>query len=82
MTKEYYCNNIIDSKECGETEPEKFTLGRYTKCRKCRNEAVRKHYQKTKEEYNKKNEEKNPTVEILEAQINEIQKQLELLKSK
>ena len=82
MAKEYYCNNIIDSKECGETEPEKFTLGRYNKCRKCRNEVVKRHQQKLKDEHNKRKEERKPTIEILEAQIKEIQKQIELLKSK
>lgn len=89
MPKTYYCNNIIDSIECGETDPEKFSPGRYNKCRSCRNLLVRNYQIKLKEEYDKKKEETpeikcncDEKINLIEKKIEELQKEIVLLKSK
>jgi hypothetical protein len=92
MSKTYYCSNIIDSVECGENVPEKFSPGRYNKCRNCRNLLVKNHQKKLKEEYDKKKEKKEENLEIkcncdekfasIEQKIEELQKEIELLKTK
>jgi hypothetical protein len=49
MSKKYFCENIIDLEPCGEENPEKFSTGRYNRCRKCRNLDNKKHQQHLKE---------------------------------
>jgi hypothetical protein len=58
MTKKYYCEKINSNLvQCGETCPEKFTKGRYSKCKKCKNEEIYKlRHDKKSEEI--KNQEK------------------------
>jgi len=62
MPKIHYCENIINSKICGETNSENFSTGRYNRCKNCRTTDVRIKRQEQKEmskedEINKKVEE-------------------------
>jgi hypothetical protein len=63
MPKEYHCTNLIGLDMCGETNPEQFSPGRYNKCRKCRNLAVKEHQVKLKEKSCR---------EIMDDKINEL----------
>jgi hypothetical protein len=52
MPKTYFCEKINTNLiKCGETDPEKFTKGRYSKCKKCKNEEIYKlrHEKKSEE---------------------------------
>ena len=57
MSKTYLCEKIINFVKCGETDPEKFSSGRYSKCKKCRNIEIYEIKEKKKE--NHKIEEEN-----------------------
>jgi hypothetical protein len=46
MSKVYYCTKVSDFRTCGETDPIKFEVGRYSTCKSCRNKIVR---ERTKE---------------------------------
>ncbi len=39
MPKGYCCKRIVNGELCGETDPGKFSPGRYTACKACRNMA-------------------------------------------
>lgn len=49
MSKKYFCENIIGLDVCGESDPINFSSGRYTRCKKCRNQDTRKRLQEKKE---------------------------------
>jgi hypothetical protein len=40
MPKEYYCKNFIEGNICGEKDIDKFEIGRYSICKKCRNKSI------------------------------------------
>jgi len=63
MPKEYFCENVIGLDMCGEKDPENFSRGRYNKCRKCRNIAVKEQQLRLKEKNNR---------EIMEDKITEV----------
>jgi hypothetical protein len=49
MPKKYFCENLIELEPCGEEDPDKFSPGRYNRCRKCRNLDNKKYMQHLKE---------------------------------
>lgn len=49
MSKKYFCENVIGLDICGESDPANFSAGRYTRCKKCRNQDTRKRLQEKKE---------------------------------
>ena len=49
MSKKYFCENVIGLDICGESDPTNFSAGRYTRCKKCRNQDTRKRLQEKKE---------------------------------
>jgi FtsZ-binding cell division protein ZapB len=55
MPKKYFCENLIDLNICGEEDPVNFSPGRYNRCRKCRNEDVKKYQQKLKDQSMREN---------------------------
>jgi hypothetical protein len=40
MPKRYFCKEIKDNKQCGETNLEKFEKGRYSTCKDCKSKYV------------------------------------------
>jgi hypothetical protein len=52
MPKVYFCSNLLEGLSpsiCGETDPENFHPGRYSRCKKCRNISNRDSYKRAKE---------------------------------
>lgn len=44
MPKDYFCNKLLDNGDiCGERDPTKFQIGRYSSCKSCRSSFVLKH---------------------------------------
>lgn len=49
MPKSYFCENVIGFDVCGEDNPENFSEGRYSRCKRCRNMDVRNRVKAKKE---------------------------------
>jgi hypothetical protein len=50
MSKEYFCKQMNGLELCGETDPEKFSIGRFSSCKKCRNNYAKEYHKKVKED--------------------------------
>jgi hypothetical protein len=48
IAKDYFCIRTIDFKICGEKNPEKFSKGRFSTCKECRNRDVKERYKEHK----------------------------------
>ena len=56
MSKEYFCKQIKGLDLCGESDPEKFSKGRYSSCKECRNLYGKNYNKKLREDERKEKE--------------------------